>query len=225
MEGTRLLIADADSTVRNILSLAAREEGFACETAADGIAALKLFRRQQFHAALLSVDLPELDGRTVCRQLRKSVTFPVLFLGRSGSETDRMSCFSVGGTDYIPKPFYPREVMARVKALLSLYGHAPQAPTAVVQGGIVIDLQAKKVSVDGLAIRLTPKEYDLLQFLCQNPSRVYSRDLLLDLVWGEGFFGSDRTVDTHIKSIRSKIKPYQDLIVTVWGVGYKFEGQ
>lgn len=223
VKDTRLLIADTDAAVRGILRIAAREEGWDCIEAADGITALKLFRHNSFHIALLDYDLAELDGKIVCRQIRKSMNIPVIILSTHSGEAERLAGFAAGGNDYVLKPFYPREIIARIKSLLSLYGHAPEERKTLVRGKISINLLSHKVTVDNQQLALTPKEYDLLLFFCQNPSRAYSRDALLNLVWGEDFYGSDRTVDTHVKSLRGKIHPYHHYIVTIWGMGYKFE--
>jgi len=218
-----LLIADTDASIRGIVRIAAKEEGWECDEAVDGIGALKFFRRNHYHVVILDYDLAELNGRIVCRQIRKTSTIPVILLSAQSGEAERLAGFAAGGNDYILKPFYPREVIARVKSLLELYGHAAEPNKTLVQGGIAIDLLSHRVSVDKKEISLTPKEYDLLLFFCQNAGRAYPRDTLLDVVWGEDFYGTDRTVDTHIKSLRGKISPYHHYIITIWGVGYKFE--
>lgn len=223
LQDTRLLVADTDSSVRNIIRIASREEGWDCEEAGDGITALKQFRHFNFHLAILDYNLAELDGRIVCRQIRKSSSIPVIFLSAHSGEAERLAGFSAGGNDYLIKPFYPRELIARAKSFLTLHGHAPEAPKTLVKGSITIDLLSYKASVDNHQLTLTPKEYDLLVFFCRNPYKAYSRDALLNLVWGDDFYGSDRTVDTHVKSLRNKIHPYHYYIVTIWGVGYKFE--
>lgn len=220
---TRLLIADTDAAVRGIIRISAQEEGWSFDEAGDGITALKLLRRNTFQIAILDYDLAELDGKIVCRQIRKSSGIPVIFLSSHGGETERLTGFAAGGNDYMIKPFYPRELVARIKSLLTLYGHAPEQKRTLVCGKISIDLLSHKAIVENRQLALTPKEYDLLLFFCQNPSKAYSRDVLLNLVWGEDFYGSDRTVDTHIKSLRGKISPYHYYIVTIWGMGYKFE--
>ena len=220
---TRLLIADTDAAVRGIIRISAQEEGWRCDEAGDGITALKLFRHNVFHLAILDFDLTELDGKIVCRQIRKNHDIPVIFLSAHSGEAERLAGFAAGGNDYIIKPFYPRELVARAKSLLTLYGHAPEQKKTLACGKITIDLLSHKVTVDGRQLTLTPKEYELLLFFCQNPSKAYSRDALLNLVWGEDFYGSDRTVDTHVKSLRGKISPYHYYIVTIWGMWYKFE--
>lgn len=219
----KLLVADSDSSVRSIIRIAAEEAGWSLDEAADGITALKLFRRGRYHLLIVDFDLPELDGRIVCRQIRKSSALPVIFLSLHPEESERLASFEVGGNDYVLKPFYPRELMARVLSLLTLAGHTPQIRKNLSCGGLSLDLWSREVRVDGRRLSLTPKEYDLLLFFCHNQDMVFSRDVLLNRVWGDDFCGSDRTVDSHVKSLRSKITPHHGRIVTVWGVGYKFE--
>lgn len=220
---TRVLIADADSTIRDIIKISAMEQGWMVDEVGDGITALKGFRRTQYHLAILDTDLPDIDGKLVCRYLRKNSKLPVIFISRSGNEADKLAGFAVGGNDYMVKPFYPRELIARAKNLLTLCGHHSSASKEIEIGPFHVDLSSRVIYVDGRRLQLTPKEYDLLLFFCQNPGQAFSRDALLDLVWGEEFFGSDRTVDTHIKTLRSRIAPHQGTIVTIWGYGYKFE--
>ena len=222
-QGIRLLIADPDASVRGIIRIAINEKGWECSEAADGIMALKLFRRNSYHLAVLDYDLAELNGRIVCRQIRKVSKIPVILLSVHSGEAERLSGFAEGCNDYILKPFYPGEVVARIQSLMTLCGYDNVQKKNLVCGGIEIDLLSHNVYIDQKAIKLTPKEYDLLVFFCQNPQKAFSRNALLDLVWDEDFDGSDRTVDTHVKSLRGKIRPYSFYISTVWGVGYKFE--
>ena len=218
-----ILVADADASIRDVVALCAAEEGWRCHGAPNGIAALKMLRREEYQLVVLDTDLPEVDGHILCSHLRKSTQIPVLFISKNGKEDDRLAGFAVGGNDYVLKPFYPRELQARMKNLLSLCAHRVSAPKVIEQGQIRIELDSHGAFVDGHKLQLAPKEYDLLLFFLRNAHRVFSRDEILDLVWGESFFGSDRTVDTHVKSLRGKIRPYQNCIETVWGLGYKFE--
>ena len=223
IQRARLLIADTDASIRGIIRIAVKEEGWECSEATDGITALKLFRRNSYHLAILDYNLTELNGRIVCKQIRKSSKIPIILLSVHSGEAERLAGFAAGCNDYIIKPFYPGEVVARIKSLMTLYGYENVPKKTLVRGGIEIDLQSYNVYVDQKLISLTPKEYDLLVFFCQNPEIAYSRDTLLDLVWGHDFYGSDRTIDTHVKSLRGKIQPYNFYIATIWGVGYKFE--
>ncbi len=219
---TRILVADADASVREVVRLAAREAGWLCDDAPDGITALKQLRRRDYELVVASVELPELDGLVVCRHVRKTNLIPVILISKNGKEMDRLTGFAAGGNDYLVKPFYPRELIARAKNLMELCDCAPSVTSTFIAGHIRIEDDSHSVFVDGKRTALSPKEYDLLLFFVKNPLQVFSRDKLLDLVWGPEFDGTDRTVDTHVKSLRAKIKPFQSCIETVWGLGYKF---
>jgi DNA-binding response OmpR family regulator len=223
MDGVRLLIVDGDESVRSVIKEKAAAEGFACDEAADGIAAIKLFRRYDYSLILLDTELPQLDGRNVCRQIRKVSDTPIIIVSARSSEEDRLTGFDLGADDYVLKPFSPCELMARVKVFLRRSGGIGRAvPRKISFSGLFIDTVSRSVYVDDRLVQLTPKEYDLLFFLSQNPNEAFSRDVLLNEVWGYDFAGSDRTVDTHIKTLRENIKPYDGYIMTVWGFGYKF---
>lgn len=224
MVDIRLLIADGDDTVRKLIKGYAQTEGYAVDEAENGISAFKMFRRNEYALVILDTELPELDGINVCRQIRKVSDLPILAESYKNAEADRLAAFGAGVDDYIAKPFSPLELMARVKVFLHRSGAIEHRPAAKIAfGGLCIDMASHKVYVDDQPVTLTPKEYDLLVFLAQNPNRAFSRDELLNKVWGYDFFGTDRTVDTHIKTLRESIKPYQRCIATVWGFGYKFE--
>lgn len=223
MNDIRLLIVDRESAIRNAIKQVAMVQGYAFDEAADGIAALKLFRRHDYNVVLLDTDLPELDGKNVCRQIRKVSDVPILIISASCSEQDKLSAFELGADDYIAKPFSPKEVLARVKVFLHRTGSRTRSvPAKITFGGLFIDTISREVTADEHIVQLTPKEYDLLFFLSQNPNKAFSRETLLNDVWGYDFTGSDRTVDTHIKTLRENIRPYDTCIVTVWGFGYKF---
>jgi len=219
----RLLIVDASSTVRGEIKQVAASQGYSYDEAADGIAALKLFRRNDYNLVIMDTDLPELDGRNVCRQIRKASDIPILFISSRTSEQEKLCAFDIGADDFIVKPFYPREVLARIKVFLyRTGGNTKSMPSKITFNGLFINTISREVSVDDRPVSLTPKEYDLLCFLSQNPNKAYSREALLNEVWGYCFTGSDRTIDTHIRSLRENIRPYDSYIVTVWGFGYKF---
>lgn len=223
MSDVRLLIVDKSGAVRNEIKKIAIEQGYTCDEAADGIAALKLFRRNDYDIVILDTDLPELDGRNVCRQIRKSSDVPIFIISERADETAALCAFNLGADDYIRKPFSAREVLARVKVFLYRTGIAAKnMPSKIEFDGLLIDTASREVTADGRHVQLTPKEYDLLFFLSQNPNKAYSREALLNEVWGYCFTGSDRTIDTHIKTLRENIRPYDTFIVTVWGFGYKF---
>ncbi|NLN06852.1 MAG: response regulator transcription factor [Firmicutes bacterium] len=219
----RLLIADADPSVRAIVRRCAEDEKWLLDEAKDGIEAVKLLRRKKYHLIILEVELPVIDGFMICENLKHNPDVLVIFISKKTSENDRLAAFEAGGNDYIIKPFYPRELVARIKNLLKLAGIVSMANQFLYSGKLKIDLYSQEVYADGRRIKLTPREYNLLLFFCRNPNKAFSRSMLLDLVWGRQFEGTDRTVDTHIKSLREKIKPYHNYITTIWGYGYKYE--
>lgn len=223
MSEIRLLIVDSDSSVRGTIKKAAAAEGFLCDEAADGIAAIKLFRRNDYNVILLDIELPELDGRNVCSQIRKVSDVPIIIVTARNNEEERLEGFEIGADDFVSKPFSSSELMARVKVFLHRSGVlSKKLPGKISFNGLFIDTFSHTVCIDDQVVQLTPKEYALLFFLSQNPNKAFSRDALLNEVWGYEFAGSERTVDTHIKTLRENIKPYDRHIVTVWGFGYKF---
>jgi len=219
----RLLIVDPSSSIRAEIRQLAVSQGYSFDEAADGIAALKLFRRNDYNLIVMDTDLPELDGGNVCRQIRKSSDVPILFISTRTKEQERLCAFEIGADDYITKPFYPRELLARIKVFLYRTGSKSKGVAdKIAFNGLFINTVSREVMVDDRPVQLTPKEYDLLFFLSQNPNKAYSREALLNEVWGYCFTGSDRTIDTHVRTLRENIRPYDGYIVTVWGFGYKF---
>lgn len=225
MNDIRILIADGDTEVRRMIKAQTAIEDFFADEATDGITALKLFRRNDYNIIILDAALQELDGWNVCRQIRKVSETPIIILSAINTEEEKLAIFDIGADDYMVKPFSAKELLARIKVILRRSGmFLNLAPRRIVFGGICIDLISRMAYVDGKSISLTPREYSLLLFMTQNPHKAFSREALLREVWGEDFFGTDRTVDTHIKTLRENIKPYQDYIATVWGYGYIFKG-
>ena len=169
--------------------------------------------------------MPKLDGYSACKEIKKEKDIPIIMMSARGEEYDKLFGFELGIDDYVTKPFSPKELMARVHAVLNRAGAAKKdaVPAVLKFGGLTIDPAGRSVSVDGKKIDLTPKEYDLLFYLVENRNIALSRDKLLQDVWGYDFFGDDRTIDTHIKNLRNNLGPYRDMIVTLRGVGYKFE--
>lgn len=223
MNDIRLLIVDKDDSTRNQVKKLAESARYCFDAATDGIMAIKLFRRQDYHLVVMDMELPMLDGWNVCRQVRKSSDVPIIIISTNTAEHDKLRAFELGVDDYLCKPFSAPELLARIKVhLYRSRGIKSAAPSKISANGLLIDTISHAVFVDENTIKLTPKEYDLLFFLSQNPNRAYSRESLLNEVWGYEFSGSDRTVDTHIKMLRVNIKPYDSYIVTVWGFGYKF---
>lgn len=229
----RILVVDDEERIRRLLKMYLEREDYKIEEAENGIEALDKALQNDYDLILLDLMMPGKDGIEVCRELREKKATPVIMLTAKGEEINRVQGFEVGTDDYIVKPFSPREVVLRVKAILrrSTHSYNIQADTVtkdvIVFPHLTIDNDAHRVLADGKEVNLTPKEYELLCFLAKTPDKVYDREQLLKEVWHYEFFGDLRTVDTHVKRLREKLnKVSQDaakMIVTVWGVGYKFE--
>lgn len=223
MDDIRLLIADSKPDTRQAVSKCALNEGYSIDEVADGITAVKLFRRNDYDIAVIDSDLKELDGYNVCYQLRKISDLPVLAVG-ANDEDIKLSFYNIGVDDFIVRPFFMSELLAKIRVLLRrTKGLKSAMPRVICCNEIHIDTLSRVVYKNDKEVRLTPKEYQLLMFLSQNPNRALSREVLLNEVWGIDFMGSDRTVDTHIKTLRENLKPYHRCISTVWGYGYKLE--
>lgn len=224
MGKVRILIADSDAEIRARIKTHTVFEGLAADEAADGIAALKLFRRNEYNIIIISADLEELDAWNVCRQIRKSSDTPVIVISPRDDEDEKLSFFDIGADDFIAKPFSGKMIMARIHVILRhRMGSAGFEPRRLIFDGLCIDTVSHTVFIDGDIVEITPKEYKLLLFLAQNPHKALSRESILRNVWGDDFFGTDRTVDTHVKMLREHIKPYDKFIDTVWGTGYMFK--
>lgn len=232
-ENPKILVVDDEDRIRRLVRMYLEKEDFLIEEAQDGKEALDLALNTDYDVILLDIMMPEMDGIEVTKELRKEKTTPIIMLTAKGEESNRVQGFEVGTDDYIVKPFSPREVVLRVKAVLrrvtaNKYDEA-EKPTKnlLVFPHLTIDYDAHRVTADGTEVSLTPKEYELLCFLAEAPDKVFSREVLLKEVWEYEFFGDLRTVDTHVKRLREKLnhvsKQAADMIVTVWGVGYKFE--
>ena len=220
----KILIADDEEQIRRIVKKYGEFEGYEVAEAADGLEAVRLCREKTFDVVILDVMMPQLDGFSACREIRKMCQTPVIMLSARGEEYDRLHGFDLGADDYVVKPFSPKELMMRVAAILKRSGAAPGRQKDVRNfGGLSVDLSARTVTVDGERRELSPKEFDLLACLIENKGIALTRDRLLDHVWGYDFFGDGRTLDTHIKLLRQKIRPYDNYIVTLRGVGYRFD--
>ena len=220
----RILLADDDERVRSIVREYAQAEDWTFDEAGDGEEALRLFGAGGYALVVLDVMMPRLDGWGALKQIRKTSSVPVVLLTARNEEYDRLLGFELGVDDYIGKPFSPRELIARMKALLKRAGTAGSAAKVFALEGLRVDSSARTVQVDGESVNLSPKEFDLLAFFVSRPEVAFTRDQLLNHVWGYDFFGDARTVDTHVKSLREKLGPYRERIVTVWGTGYRFSG-
>ena len=229
----KLLVVDDEERIRRLLKMYLEREGYIVEEAENGKIALQLALENEYNCILLDIMMPEKDGIEVITELREHKETPVILLTAKGEEANRVEGFELGADDYIVKPFSPREVVLRVKALLkrsSAYSAAQGVSISkdiVVFPHLTIDHDAHRVTADGIEVSLTPKEYELLYFLAKSPDKVFDREHLLKEVWHYDFFGDLRTVDTHVKRLREKLNRVSEkaakMIVTVWGVGYKFE--
>uniref|UniRef100_A0A7C2I0G9 Stage 0 sporulation protein A homolog n=1 Tax=Ammonifex degensii TaxID=42838 RepID=A0A7C2I0G9_9THEO len=223
----RILVVDDEARIRELLCKYLAAEGFTVGEAADGNQALAEVRGGRWDLVLLDIMLPGKDGWEVCREIRKMQDLPVIMLTAKGDEVDRVLGLELGADDYIVKPFSPREVVARVKAVLRRTRNSPEPEKRFSFAGVVVDPEARTVTVKGKLVDLTPKEFDLLLTLVKAPGRVFRREELLNLVWGYDFYGDSRTVDTHITRLREKLGQAgaPSVIATVWGVGYKLKDE
>jgi len=223
-----LLIADDEEQIRTLIRKYAEFGGHTVEEAADGIAAVTKAREKSFDAVILDLMMPELDGFSVCREIRKDSSVPIIMLSARGEEYDKINGFEAGADDYVVKPFSPRELLLRVDAILRRGGIREadgkrEEKETFTFGGVSVDFTARIVTVDGETVELSPKEYELLFYMIRNRNIALSREKLISDVWGYEFFGGDRTLDTHIKLLRRKLGAYSDRIVTLRGMGYRFD--
>lgn len=221
----RLLVVDDEANIRNVVREYAEFEEYEVTEAENGMEAVALCREQDFDLIIMDVMMPRLDGFSACKEIKKRKNVPVIMLSARGEEYDKLFGFELGIDDYVVKPFSPKELMARVKAVLNRHHTAanPVSDQRLQFEGLEIDLAGREVYVDGQRATMTPKEYDLLFYLVKNKGLALSRDKLLEAVWGYDFFGDDRTVDTHIKMLRGSLGGYRKFIVTLRGMGYKFD--
>ena len=230
MATEKILVVDDDNNICELLRLYLEKEGYAVSLAHTGMQAVRMFTEQQPDLMLLDIMLPELDGWQVCREVRKNSNKPIIMLTAKGETFDKVLGLELGADDYITKPFEAKEVLARIKAVLRRTSNAVQAEPAekikqVSYDNLTINLTNYELTVKGKRVEAPPKEMELLYHLASNPNRVYTRDQLLDEVWGFEYYGDSRTVDVHIKRIREKLEDVSDKweLRTVWSVGYKFE--
>ena len=219
----RILIADDEQKIREVIREYAEFEGHKVFEAVDGMQAVEMVRNEDYDIVILDVMMPKLDGFSACKEIRKIKNVPVLMLSARGEEYDKLFGFEIGADDYVVKPFSPKEVLARVNAIIKRNQPSSNAGDIVRYEGLEINFTARNVIIDGEKANLTPKEYDLLFYLVRNKNIALTRDRLLSEVWGYDFFGDDRTIDTHIKMLRNNLGEYRKFIVTLRGMGYKFE--
>ncbi len=226
MADLKIMVVDDDKNICELLRLYLEKEGFEVLLAYNGMQAIEMFKTSQPALMLLDVMMPELDGWQVCREIRKQSACPIIMLTAKGEVFDKVLGLELGADDYVVKPFDAKEVVARVKAVLRRSGAQDSQKKKEVQyDGLYINMENYELRVGGKQIDTPPKEMELIYHLASNPNRVYTRDQLLDEVWGFEYYGDSRTVDVHVKRLREKLDGVSDqwTLKTVWGVGYKFE--
>ena len=229
-----ILVADDEEMISRLIAKYAVFEGHKVSEAADGMEAVNMCREHRYDVLVCDIMMPELDGFSVCREIRKFSDIPIIMLSARGEEYDKINGFSLGIDDYVVKPFSPKELMLRIDAVMKRYS----AGTAVASGekqdadkdkdiftllGLKVDFTARVVYIDGARVELSPKEYDLLFYMIKNKNIALSREKLITQVWGYDYYGDDRTLDTHIKLLRKSLGEYSKYIVTLRGVGYRFD--
>lgn len=227
----RILVVDDEAGIRTLVSKYALYEGHEVIEGADGMEAVSLCRREKPDIAVIDIMMPELDGFSACREIRKFSDVPIIVLSARGEEYDKINAFGIGVDDYVVKPFSPRELMLRIDAVMKRYGKGKDAPVSenALQsevyeiGTLRADVTARIVYIDGKRVDMTPKEYDLFFYMLKNKNIALSRERLITEVWGYDYFGDDRTLDTHIKLLRRSLGDYARHIVTLRGVGYRFD--
>ncbi len=221
---SKLLIVDDEVNIRAVVREYAEFEEYEVDEAENGMIAVEKCRRNDYDLIIMDVMMPKLDGYSASKEIKKHKNTPIIMLSARGEEYDKLFGFEIGADDYVVKPFSPKELMARVKAVLKRgKGESLQNRDRMKFEGLEIDLAGREVYVNGQKASMTPKEYDLLFYLVRNINLALTRDKLLEAVWGYDFFGDDRTVDTHIKMLRNSLGEYRKFIVTLRGMGYKFE--
>ncbi len=218
-----ILIVDDEVNIRGMIRKYAVFEGYQVHEAANGMEAIDMCREGRFDLIVMDVMMPELDGFSAVREIRKFSDVPVLMLSARGEEYDRIRGFELGVDDYVVKPFSPRELMMRVAAILKRTGAMDEGNEIVTMDDMVVDFTARRVTIKGRELSLSPKEYELLFYMVRNRGIALSRERLISEVWGYDFYGDDRTLDTHIKLLRKSLGAYADRITTLRGVGYRFE--
>ena len=226
-----ILIADDEARIRSIIKKYAEFEGHTVTEAADGMEAVCLCRKNEFDIVIMDIMMPELDGFSACREIRKISGIPIIMLSARGEEYDRINGFELGIDDYVVKPFSPKELMLRVEAIMKRVKKTAKEnekkENVVINldgGGLCADVTARLVLIDGKRVDMSPKEYDLFFYMLNNRNIALSREKLISDVWGYDFYGDVRTLDTNIKLLRKSLGRYASLIVTLRGVGYRFEG-
>ena len=223
---SRLLVVDDEANIREVVKEYAEFEGYEVTEAEDGMQAIEKVKENDFDLIIMDVMMPKLDGYSACKEIKKIKNIPVIMLSARGEEYDKLFGFEIGIDDYVVKPFSPKELMARIKVSIKRNSAPAESGSDRLKfEGLEIDMAGREVYVNGQKASMTPKEYDLLFFLVKNKNLAMTRDKLLESVWGYDFFGDDRTVDTHIKMLRNSLGEYRKFIITLRGMGYKFEAE
>lgn len=220
---SKLLIVDDEARIREIIRKYAEYEGYTVSEAENGVKALEMAKGKEFDLIVMDVMMPELDGFSAVKEIRKFSGAPVLMLSARGEEYDKIHGFELGADDYVVKPFSPKELMARVEAIIKRTRGGTQRHEIVTVGGLEVDFTARTVKIDGNEVSMFPKEYDLCFYLVKNRGVALTRERLISDVWGYDYYGDDRTLDTHIKLLRKSLGDYSRLVTTLRGVGYRFE--
>lgn len=221
----KILVVDDEEKIRAIIRKYGEFEGYEVTEACDGMEAIEICKKRDFDVMILDVMMPELDGFSTCREIKKIKDIPVIMLSARGEEYDRIHGFELGIDDYVVKPFSPKELMMRVKVVIGRNSDKSMknGHEIFTAEGLVVDFTGRTVTVDGERVDMSPKEYDLLFYMVRNRNIALSREKLITEVWGYDYYGDDRTLDTHIKLLRSSLGDYRKFLVTLRGVGYRFE--
>lgn len=218
-----ILVVDDEEKIRTLIRKYGEFEGFRMVEAANGVEAIQKCKKEEFDLIILDIMMPEMDGFTVCKKIREEKKTPIIILSARGEEYDKIHGFEMGIDDYVVKPFSPRELMMRIRAVISRNKPDENVHEIYEREGLKIDFTGRVVTIDGKAVSMTPKEYELLQYFVKNRGIALTRSRLINDVWGYDYFGDDRTLDTHIKLLRNNLGEYRKFLVTLRGVGYRFE--
>ena len=219
----KILVVDDEENIRRLIRKYAEFEGHSVDEAKDGMEAIKMTRDGGYDLLVVDIMMPELDGFSACREIRKFSSVPIILLSARGEEYDKINGFEIGVDDYVVKPFSPKELMLRIDAIMKRAGNSAAPSEVMTAGGVRADVTARIVYVDGERASLTPKEYDLLFYMMKNKNIALTREKLITEVWGWDYYGDDRTLDTHIKLLRKSLGEWSRMIVTLRGVGYRFD--
>jgi two-component system, OmpR family, response regulator ResD len=221
----KILVVDDEPKIRELVKKYAVYDGHEVTEAGDGMEAIEICKTKDFDIIILDIMMPELDGFSACREIRKTKSTPVIMLSARGEEYDRIHGFETGVDDYVVKPFSPKELMLRIDAIVrrSKSAEKSEEKDVLTFEGLMVDFTARIVTVDGKRAEMSPKEYDLFFFMVKNQGRALTREKLITEVWGYDYYGDDRTLDTHIKLLRKNLGVYSRFVVTLRGVGYRFE--